>query len=421
MATPAATAADFARGLARSQLVTAVVADRAYRQFRDGGGKSIDVDAFRKFVVAHLGLTEYQAALIQRGRADGFQIGGYTVLDRIGKGATGGVYKAAHPSGQLVAIKVLPGSKAADRHALERFRREGRLLTQLDHPNVVRAFEVGSAGRVQFIVMEYLDGETLDQLLARRGKLPAPEAVRLARQALFGLQHLHDRRTVHRDLKPANLMVTPGGGPTTLAATLKLLDVGIGRELPVAPEQPFDIRLTSVGAVLGTPRYLAPEQARDARTAGPASDQYGLGCVLFHLIAGRPPFPDLGELAQLLQHATARPDELPDAPPGLRDVIDRLTAKDPAARYPSAAAAAEALAPFQPAGAVAASASAVLPAYRDWLRTAGEPAESPPELEVVAPPLRSPFALTRRDLMMMGVGVAGALAAVGIGVTLARM
>ncbi len=419
---PAATAADFCRGLARSHLVTGVVAERAYKQFRRDGGPAADVDAFRQFAVAHLGLTEYQAALIQRGRADGFQIGGYTVLDRVGKGATGGVYKAAHPSGQLVAIKVLPGSKAANPRALARFRREGRLLTQLDHPNVVRGFEVGRAGRVQFIVMEFLDGESLEQVLRRRGKLPVPEAVRLARQALFGLQHLHDRRTVHRDLKPANLMVQPGNDATTLTATLKLLDVGAGRELADAPEAgEAGVNLTVEGALLGSPRYLPPEQARDARTAGPASDQYGLGCVLFHLIAGRPPFPDLGDLAQILQHATGPLDRLPDLPPGLQAVLDGLTAKDPGQRYPSAGAAAEALALFEPADAAAATASAILPAYRDWLADA---ADGGPELELVADPPPRPskrFGLTWRDAAMIGVGVAGTLAAGGVGLVVARL
>ncbi len=428
MPTPAATAAEFARGLARSQLVPAVVAERSYRQFRSDGGRDADVDAFRRFVIAHLGLTEYQAALIQRGRVDGFQLGGYTILDRLGKGASGGVYKAAHPSGQVVAIKVMPGSKAADPHARERFRREGRLLTSFDHPNVVRAFQVGEAGAVQYIVLEHLDGETLEELLRRRGKLPVPEAVRLARQVLYGLQHLHDRRIVHRDLKPANLMVVPGDNPTTLGATVKLLDVGIGRELTDAA--PDDLRLTAAGAILGSVRYLAPEQASDARTAGPASDQYGLGCVLFHLLAGRPPFTDPGELAQMLQHATARLDNLPDVPAGLRTVIDKLTAKTPADRYPSATVAADALAQWEPVGAAGATESQVLPAYQDWLKEADSTSDpsadwkvdweaSMSELTPPRPPSR--FALSWRDLLMMGVGAVGTLVAVGVGVTVARM
>jgi serine/threonine protein kinase len=379
------------------------------------------VDAFRKFAVAHLGLTEYQAALIQRGRADGFQIGGYTVLDRLGKGATGGVYKAAHPSGQLVAIKVLPGSRAADPRALARFRREGRLLTQLDHPNVVRAFEVGRAGRVHFIVMEYLDGEPLDRVIHRRGKLPPPEAVRLARQALFGLQHLHDRRMVHRDLKPANIMVTPGGEATTLTGTVKLVDVGASRELADAPPA-GDGHLTLEGALLGSPKYLPPEQARDARTAGPASDQYGLGCVLFHLIAGRPPYPDDSELGQLLQHAVGTLDRLPGAPPGLQAVVDRLTDKDPTKRYPTAGAAAEALAPFEPADAAGATASVVLPAYTDWLADSAEAGPEGLGLDLVAdPPPAKRFALTWRDAAMIGVGVAGTLVVGGVGLAVARL
>ena len=144
------------------------------------------MDQFRRFLVQHSALTEYQAALVQRGHTEGFFVGGYTILDRIGKGQSAGVYRAAHPSGQVVALKVLPASKARDPETLARFQREGRLLTQLDHPNVVRAFQLGQTGGVHFIVMEHLDGETLDEVLARRKRLPVAEAVRLVHQALAG-------------------------------------------------------------------------------------------------------------------------------------------------------------------------------------------------------------------------------------------
>lgn len=396
MAAPAATAADFCRGLARSGLVPPEAADQALRQFLAAGGSAADVDAFRRHAVARLGLTEYQAALIQRGRCDGFRLGGYTILDRLGRAAGGGgVYQAARRSGRLVAIKVLPPSRAADPLARRRFRREGRLLTHLDHPHVVKPLRLGRTGGVHFIVMEYLDGETLDKVLARRGRLPAPEAARLARQALLGLHHLHERRVVHRDLKPGNLMVLPGGRPTTLGATLKLLDVGLGRELfAEGPEAAGHADLTAAGTLIGTPDYLPPEQARDARSATPRSDQYGLGCVLFHLLAGHPPFPKADLLARLQAHAAEPVGRLPaDAPPGLQAVVDRLTAKAPAGRFPSAAAAAEALVPFLPPE----------PARPRAVPTA---VRLGPGLDP-APPRRRPAArLTGRDLLMMGVGAA---------------
>src|SRR5207237_6026690 len=132
-----------------------------------------------------------------------------------------------------------------------------RLLTQLDHPNVVRAYQVGESGGVYYIVMEFLEGETLNEVLERRKQLPWAEAVRLMRQALDGLQHLHDRRMVHRDIKPANMMLTPAAdkADTTWDATLKVLDIGLGRELfdEGTPEGKTETQLTVEGAVLGTP------------------------------------------------------------------------------------------------------------------------------------------------------------------------
>src|SRR5205823_5796613 len=161
------------------------------------------------------------------------------------------------------------------------------------HPNVVRAFQVGETGGIHFIVMEFLEGETLNEVLDRRGRLPVGEAVRLMRQGLDGLQHLHERRMIHRDVKPANMMLTPGaekGKPdTTWEATVKILDIGLGRELfdDDVPQEDTVTQLTQEGSVLGTPDYLAPEQAKDARSADIRADVYSVGCVLYHCLAGR--------------------------------------------------------------------------------------------------------------------------------------
>jgi serine/threonine protein kinase len=326
----ATTVSEYCAILTRSKLVPEAEVQALLRTWnQQGNGTEADVDSFRKHLVSKKTLTEYQAALIQRGRADGFFVGGYVILDRIGRGQSAGVYKAVHPSGQVVALKVLPASKAKDPAVLGRFQREGRLLTQLDHPNVVRAFQVGQSGGVWYIVMEHLDGETLDEVLARRGRLSAVEAVRVVYQAVRGLEHLHEQKMVHRDLKPSNLMVTPprlpGEPDSTLGSTIKILDIGIGREL--FDEDSSDTRnemLTTEGAILGTPDYLAPEQARDARSADIRADLYSLGCVLYHLIAGRPPFEDKTVMALVVKHATENPPSLrtaaPDVPTGLEAV-----------------------------------------------------------------------------------------------------
>src|SRR5262249_33292544 len=147
------------------------------------------------------------------------------ILDRLGKGRMAGVYKARHELGQVVAIKVLPPSKARDPQFLARFQREARLASRLNHPNIVRVFQGGRApegsGDLHYFVMEYIEGDTLDEVLRRRGKLPPTEGVRLVYLALLGLQHIHERGLVHRDLKPANLMLTPAPEPGPTETTLR--------------------------------------------------------------------------------------------------------------------------------------------------------------------------------------------------------
>src|SRR5262249_13391764 len=157
-----------------------------------------------------------------------------------------------------------------------RFLREARLATRLRHPNVVCTFHSGTANGLYFLVMEHLEGETLDQIFQRRGPLPPGEAVRLVHQLLEGLQCLHEQGTSHRDLKPANLMLVGGRPDQTLDGTLKILDIGTGRALfDDAPGS----ALTNEDDMLGTPQYMAPEQARDPRSADIRADIYSAGCV----------------------------------------------------------------------------------------------------------------------------------------------
>ena len=379
MATPVTTISEYCDVLGRSKLLPeGEVASLRARWQEDTDGSETDVDLFKKYLVQKRFLTDYQAALVGRGHADGFFIGGYVVQERIGKGQSAGVYKAVHTSGQVVALKVLPGSRAKEPAVLSRFQREGRLLTQLDHDNIVRAYQVGQAGSSHFIVMEHLDGETLDEVLARRKSLPPGEAVRLVHQALLGLQHLHDRRMVHRDLKPANLMVTPPPAPgkpdNTLDGTLKILDIGIGRELfDEESTLTQDMNLTTEGAILGTPDYLAPEQARDARGADVRADIYSAGCVLYHLIGGQTPFQDKNVMTQMVKHATEKAPSLSTLvkklPAGLEAVVEKMMAKKPDDRYQTPDEAAKALSPFLPENAAKAAGAKVLPEFKQWLDT----------------------------------------------------
>jgi eukaryotic-like serine/threonine-protein kinase len=380
MATPVTNATEYCALLVKSKLLPEHEVDALYKKWKEERpGSDTRVDSFRRFLIAKRALTEYQAALVQRGRPDGFFLGGYKILDQIGKGQMGGVYKAVHNSGQVVALKILPASKARSAHTLGRFQREARLLTQFDHPNVVRAYQVGEGGGIHYIVMEFLEGETLDEVLDRRARLPIGEAVRLIRQALDGLQHLHERRAVHRDLKPSNLMLTPGvaeGKPdTTWDATVKILDIGLGRELfdDEASEAQIETQLTQEGSVLGTPDYLAPEQAKDARSADIRADIYSVGCVLYHCLAGRPPFAETNIMAQMLKHATEQPQPLAglmegNVPAAFQAVVDRFLAKKPEERFQVPVEASEALKPFAVGGAPV-SAPKLVPAYKDWLES----------------------------------------------------
>jgi len=342
--------------LLRSRLLPANDAKALYERWqkeaRDSAG---DIERFRRWMVTHRYLTDYQAGLLCKGHAEGFFIGEYKILDKLGRGRMAGVYKAVHSTGQILALKVLPPSKAKVAYLLSRFEREAKLAIKLKHANVVRAFQMGYSNGLHWIVMEYLEGETLDDVLARRRRLPPNEAARLIWQALQGMQHIHDKSMVHRDLKPSNIMLTPGrvaGQPdTTQNSVLKILDIGLGRmffdENVAFQEDDETDQLTGEGVLLGTPDYLAPEQARSARTVDIRADVYSIGCVLYHCISGQVPYPDTNIITQMIRHAQETPRPLrefsPDISEGLQQVINVMMAKDPGQRYPTPAHAAAAL------------------------------------------------------------------------------
>jgi serine/threonine protein kinase len=345
--------------LLRSKLLSHEEARAMFARWHDDAkDQAADPARFAAWMVQHKYVTEYQATLLARGHADSFFLNDYKILDRLGKGRMAGVYRARHRLGQIVAIKVLPPSKARDPLLLGRFQREARLTLKLKHPNIVRAFQVGVCGDLHYLVMEHLEGTTLEEVLHRRDRLSPPEAARLIHQALGGLQHIHEQGLVHRDLKPANLMlIPPPGEGSTLGCTVKILDIGLGRALfeEGMMHEPPDPNLTGEGVLLGTPDYMAPEQARDARATSIRADIYSLGCVLYHLIAGQPPFPDTNIISQMIRHASEVPRPLrdfnPAVPHGLQQIINWMLAKDPAARYATPERAAQALEVFLAAGA----------------------------------------------------------------------
>jgi hypothetical protein len=275
----------------------------------------------------------------------------YRVLGLIGQGGMGAVYRAEHlHMDRLVALKVINPGLMSHPTAVQRFQQEVRAAARLQHPNIVHAYDADQAGGLHFLVMEHVEGTSLADLVRERRPLPVAEACACARQAALGLQHAHEQGMVHRDVKPHNLMRTPAG-------QVKILDFGLAR-LPRTPDVPpagdgTAGLLTGSGVVMGTADYIAPEQAADPRTADIRADVYSLGCTLFHLLTGRPPFPDGTVPEKLAQHAgTPLPavSELrPEVPAGLSAVLARMTAKDPVGRYATPAEVAEALAPYCPA------------------------------------------------------------------------
>lgn len=311
---------------------------------------------FLRWLVAQGAITEYQAALLSKGYAENHYLGQYKILERLGKGRMAGVYKAVHQLGQVVAIKVLPPSRAKEPNMLARFQREARMALRLKHPHVVRAFQLGESNGLHHLVMEYLEGETLDEVLQRRKRLPPAEGVRLVHQALLGLQHIHEQGLVHRDLKPANLMLVPappkGQPDTTQQSNLKILDIGLGRALleESEPKRSDDAELTGEGVIMGTPDYMAPEQANNAKSVDIRADIYSLGCVLYQVLTGQVPFPDTVMVRQLMRHAKedARPlaEFNPAIPEGLQQIVNWMMAKKPEERYPTPARAAQALEVF---------------------------------------------------------------------------
>jgi uncharacterized protein (TIGR03067 family) len=288
--------------------------------------------------------------------------GRYRVQELLGVGGMGAVYKAEHLLMERpVALKLISHSLTSNPAMVERFRREVKTAGQLKHGNIVMAYDAEQAGDWHFLVMEYVEGKSLARLVTEQGPLPVQHACDYIRQAALGLQYAHERGMVHRDIKPQNLMLTPEG-------EVKILDFGLARfAMESAPKggllaaaeastpdsrgsQPGAESLTQVGTVMGTPDYIAPEQATDAHTADIRADIYSLGCTLYDLLAGHAPFPEGTVVAKVKAHMERSPEPLTalrtDVSPQLSRVVERMMAKDPAKRYQTPAEVAEALKPF---------------------------------------------------------------------------
>jgi hypothetical protein len=281
----------------------------------------------------------------------------YRIQELLGVGGMGAVYRAEHQlMERTVALKVINRSLTDNPATVERFRREVKAAARLAHPNIVTAHDADQAGDTHFLVMEYVEGINLARLVAEHGRLPVAQACEYIRQAALGLQHAFEQGMVHRDIKPQNLMRTPRG-------QIKILDFGLARFamettpagalLTADPAPPVPgASLTQDGMVVGTPDYIAPEQARDAHTADIRADIYSLGCTLYDLLAGHAPFPEGTAVQKVMAHLQQTPRTLTelrdDVPAELVRVVERMMAKAPTQRYQTPAKVVEALTPFLP-------------------------------------------------------------------------
>jgi serine/threonine protein kinase len=287
-------------------------------------------------------ITQFHADKLTAGKYKGFQIGSYLILDQIGAGGMGQVYLAEHTAmRRLVALKVFPPYSSEDVVAKERFLREARAAAALDHPNIVRVFDLCQEGKLLYLVMEYVEGVSLQALVAKTGPLGVTAACHYARQVAFGLQHAHELGFVHRDIKPANLLLDRAG-------IIRILDLGLVRSEADAHSgltQQLDGR-----SILGTADYVAPEQAVDSSNVDIRADLYSLGATLYFLLAGRPLFPE-GRTAQKLVWQQVK-DPTPidrlraDVEPALTNIIHTLLQKRPADRFQTPAEVFDALAPW---------------------------------------------------------------------------
>jgi serine/threonine protein kinase len=273
-------------------------------------------------------LTVYQVNQIGKGRAGDLRLGTYLVLERLGEGGMGAVLKARHEKMRRVdALKIIRKERLNNPDALKRFEREVRAAAQLDHPNIVRAYHADEVNGTHFLAMEYVAGKDLGQAVKERGAMPITEACDCIRQAALGLQHANEQGLVHRDIKPSNLLLATGG-------VVKILDFGLARLTSVRSQAS---ELTHSGAVMGTPDFIAPEQALDSRDVDIRADLYSLGCTFYFLLTAQPPFQASTLAAKLLQHQMEEPRPVEQLRPGVPfeavAIVRKLMAKNPGLRY----------------------------------------------------------------------------------------
>lgn len=344
MPTTSLTGETFLAVVAKSNLVDAERLKRAVDEFRAAGGNADDALALAEHLIARSLITKWQAEKLLQGKHKGYFLSKYKLLSLLGKGGMSSVFLAEHTlMKRRCAIKVLPHKRVSDSSYLARFHREAQAVASLDHPNIVRAYDVDHQAErdteIHFLVMEYVEGQSLQELVARSGPCAITDAVDYVRQAAVGLSHAHQAGLVHRDIKPGNLLCDLNG-------VVKILDLGLARFFDNQGQEEA-LTIQHDEKVLGTADYLAPEQALDSHSVDARADIYSLGCTLYFLLTGHPPFTE-GTLTQrLMAHQTKEPPpvekERPEVPASLLVIVRKMMAKKPDERYSTAEITAETL------------------------------------------------------------------------------
>ncbi len=359
-----------------------VVNDRQLAEIKNRilkGDYPFDPTALSECLVRDNILTAFQAKRILSNKPQGLIVGRYIILDRVGSGSMGRVYRAHHVMmDRVVALKIIAPEISSNERVVARFQREMKLVGRLDHPNVVRAYDADQINRVLYIVMEFVSGTSLSDRLKKKGPIPPAEMIDYAAQTALGLAHAHEQGIVHRDIKPSNILINDD-------RRIKILDLGLGVLMEADSAATF---ATADGIAVGTVDYMSPEQACGREVDG-RSDLYGLGCSMYHLMSGKLPFPGETPIERLGKRIGGRhtpiTEHLPNLPANFVRVLDKLLAHKPHDRFATAAEAADALASLirpksRPASGARPTAQIV----------PGATSPTPPENKIVAPPPIAP-------------------------------